>query len=47
MRRGWVERAVDVALPGGTLHIEWPDDDASVAMTGPAAFVFEGDWIDD
>jgi diaminopimelate epimerase len=47
MRRGWVERAVDVALPGGILHIEWPDDDASVAMTGPAAFVFEGDWIDD
>jgi diaminopimelate epimerase len=47
MRAGWVERAVDVALPGGTLHIEWPDGDASVAMTGPAAFVFEGDWIDD
>ncbi len=47
MRRGWVERAVDVQLPGGSLHIEWPDDDADVAMTGPAAFVFEGDWIHD
>ncbi|AXK73442.1 diaminopimelate epimerase [Lysobacter sp. TY2-98] len=46
MRRGWVERAVDVALPGGTLRIEWPSDDASVAMTGPTAFVFEGDWLE-
>lgn len=47
MRRGWVERSVDIALPGGVLRIEWPSDDASIAMTGPAAFVFEGDWIDD
>lgn len=45
MRRGWVERVVDVALPGGTLRIEWPDDAAGVAMAGPAAFVFEGEWI--
>lgn len=42
MRRGRVDRGVDVALPGGTLHIEWPHDGASVAMTGPATFVFEG-----
>lgn len=42
MRRGDVDRAVDVALPGGTLRIEWPADDAPVAMTGPATFVFEG-----
>lgn len=42
MRRGVVDRAVDVALPGGTLRIEWPADDAPVAMTGPAMFVFEG-----
>lgn len=47
MRRGWVDRAVDVALPGGVLHIEWPSDDAGVAMSGPATFVFEGDWIDE
>jgi diaminopimelate epimerase len=45
MRDGWVDRSVDVELPGGTLHIDWPDDAASIAMTGPAAFVFEGDWI--
>ena len=45
MRRGWADRGVDVDLPGGTLHIDWPDDAASIAMTGPAAFVFEGEWI--
>ena len=45
MRHGWVDRGVDVDLPGGTLHIDWPDDAASIAMTGPAAFVFEGEWI--
>jgi diaminopimelate epimerase len=45
MRQGWVDRGVDVELPGGTLHIDWPDDAASIAMTGPAAFVFEGEWI--
>ena len=44
MRRGRVERAVDVALPGGTLRIEWPRDDAELTMAGPAAFVFEGEW---
>jgi diaminopimelate epimerase len=45
MRHGWVDRGVDIELPGGILHIDWPDDDASIAMTGPAAYVFEGEWI--
>jgi len=45
MRQGWAGRGVDIDLPGGTLHIDWPDDAASIAMTGPAAFVFEGEWI--
>ncbi len=44
MRRGRVDRAVDVVLPGGTLRIEWPDDDAGIRMSGPAAFVFEAEW---
>lgn len=47
MRRGRVARAVSVELPGGTLEIEWPSDDAPLTMAGPAAFVFEGEWIDD
>jgi len=44
-RNGRVDRDVAVALPGGELCIAWPDDHAQVAMTGPAAFVFEGEWI--
>jgi diaminopimelate epimerase len=27
------------------LEIAWPADDAPVRMTGPAAFVFEGEWL--
>jgi len=45
MRRGRIARSVDVALPGGTLHIDWPDDTAPLSMAGPAAFVFEGTWL--
>ena len=44
MRRGRIGRHVAVELPGGTLRIDWPADDAPVQMTGPAAFVFEGTW---
>ena len=44
-RRGRVGREVAVSLPGGELRIAWPDDGAQVTMAGPAAFVFEGEWI--
>ena len=44
MRRGRIDRQVDITLPGGDLHISWPDDAAEVIMSGPAAFVFEGKW---
>ena len=44
MRRGLVEREVDVDLPGGTLRIGWRDDAAPITMAGPAAFVFEGEF---
>lgn len=44
MRRGRIDREVAVELPGGTLTIAWPDDDAEIAMSGPTAFVFEGEW---
>jgi diaminopimelate epimerase len=47
VRQGRVARAVRVDLPGGTLHIDWPRDDAAVIMRGPAAFVFEGEWWDE
>jgi diaminopimelate epimerase len=44
MRRGRIDREVAVELPGGTLTIIWPDDAAEISMSGPTAFVFEGEW---
>ncbi|HUH89624.1 MAG TPA: diaminopimelate epimerase [Lysobacter sp.] len=44
-RRGRVGREVRVSLPGGDLRIAWPVDDAPMTMTGPATFVFEGEWM--
>ena len=43
--RGFAGRSATVSLPGGDLQISWdgPDDPtASVEMTGPAEFAFEG-----
>jgi diaminopimelate epimerase len=45
VRRGRVDRDVAVSLPGGELRIAWPDDGAQIQMTGPTAFVFEGEWL--
>src|SRR5690606_19030510 len=45
MRRGQVGREVDVVLPGGELHVAWPSDAAPVILSGPAQFVFEGEWL--
>lgn len=45
VRAGRVGRDVLVSLPGGELHIVWPDDSAGISMAGPTAFVFEGKWI--
>ncbi|MFJ3833293.1 diaminopimelate epimerase [Streptomyces sp. NPDC090046] len=44
MRRGRVDRSVAVVLPGGELHISWPDDTAEILMTGPATFAYEGNF---
>jgi len=41
--KGRISRAVTVQMPGGTVHIDWPDDRAEVIMRGPAVFVFEGE----
>ncbi len=42
IRWGLTDRAITVHLPGGPLQIEWPDDQASVRMTGPTARVYDG-----
>lgn len=39
-----VDAHVAVTLPGGTLSIDWDGPGHALAMTGPAAFVFEGEW---
>jgi diaminopimelate epimerase len=43
IRLGWLDRRVEVDTRGGRLLVEWPADDASVLMTGPAETVFEGE----
>ena len=47
IRQGLVARMLAVHLPGGTLMIDWPDDAAAVTMTGPAVWVYDGEWRDD
>ncbi len=43
IRLGWLDRRVEVHTRGGDLLIEWPHDEASVLMTGPAVTVFQGE----
>lgn len=47
-RQGRVRGApgVEVALPGGALHIAYDPGTGQVRMTGPAAFVFDGEWLE-
>ena len=44
-RRGRLAAQVAVELPGGTLRIHWPGPGHRLWMAGPAAFVFEGEFI--
>jgi diaminopimelate epimerase len=39
------DTGVRVALPGGDLHIAYDPATGQVRMTGPAAFVFDGEWL--
>lgn len=43
-QRDDVDDRVQVALPGGTLQIDWKGPGHALWMTGPAAFAFEGEW---
>ena len=38
------ERVVTVHLLGGDLTVEWDEESNRVFMTGPAEFVFEGEY---
>ena len=45
LRRNKLDTTVRVSLPGGDLDIHWDGPGHTIWMTGPAAFVFEGDWL--
>jgi len=42
---GFVGDRVEVREPGGSLTLEW-DGEGHVFLTGPAAYVYAGDWPD-
>jgi diaminopimelate epimerase len=41
--KGLVAERVDITQPGGLLTVEW-DGRGDVYLTGPAEFVFDGEW---
>jgi diaminopimelate epimerase len=41
--KGFVADKVDITQPGGLLTVEW-DGRGEVYLTGPAEFVFDGEW---
>jgi diaminopimelate epimerase len=42
---GYVDDTVEINEPGGVLTLRW-DGASNVILTGPAAFVYRGDWPD-
>lgn len=42
IRRGFTDRKVELLLDGGSLFIEWREEDGHVLMTGPTAMPFRG-----
>jgi diaminopimelate epimerase len=45
--RGLTQRKARVELDGGELTVEWDEATGHVFMTGPAAFVFDGETLED
>lgn len=44
MQRGRLAPDARISLPGGDLRIQWAGEGHPVHMSGPTAFVFEGEW---
>jgi diaminopimelate epimerase len=42
---GLCDRAIQVNLAGGTLQVQWDGNDNHIYQTGPAAFVYDGEWL--
>ncbi len=41
---GQSDRSVQMKLSGGNLQLQWSADDNHVYQSGPAAFVYDGEW---
>ncbi|MCC6870083.1 MAG: diaminopimelate epimerase [Burkholderiales bacterium] len=44
VRRGMLDRSVQVIVRGGELRVDWSGEGRSVVMTGPAVTAYEGTW---
>lgn len=44
---GLSDRSVQIKLSGGNLQLQWNADDNHVYQSGPAAFVYDGEWLMD
>ena len=44
---GHSDRTAQMKLAGGNLMLNWNADDNHVYQTGPAAFVYDGEWLGD
>lgn len=42
---GLSDRTVQMKLTGGNLDLHWSAEDNHVYQTGPAAFVYDGEWL--
>jgi diaminopimelate epimerase len=42
---GLCDRAVEARLAGGSLRVAWNEEDNHIYQTGPAAFVYSGEWL--
>ncbi len=45
--RGRTGRKASLVLNGGTLDIAWDEKTGHVLMTGPAEFIYDGEWPED
>ncbi|MBQ3631413.1 MAG: diaminopimelate epimerase [Prevotella sp.] len=43
MLAGHAGRRSTIVMDGGTLHVEWREDDGHILLSGPAEFVFDGE----
>lgn len=43
VRAGLAARSCDVVMDGGTLHVDWRDDDGHVMLGGPSTIVYTGE----